>query len=153
MGIFKTMTSVFSGDKLIETAEKGIDKAIFTDEEKSDVWLLMLQAYHPFKIAQRYLSFGMLGLMGFGFFLSTGVRVLGSIFCEPVMTTNIRTDEILYYRWWIEDSAWIMTNTIAMFGEPFLYAIGFYFAGGTMNTFVEYMAKRRNKLIGLDKEK
>lgn len=152
MGFFKTIQAIFSDTGLVSTVGKGIDKAIFTDEEKSDAWMLLIQAYHPFKLAQRYIALGLLFLMGIGFLASAAVRIIGSALCDPVMMQGAN-DTIIYYKWWIEDSAWLATTTIAMFGEPFLYAVAFFFAGGTMNGVVELMAKRRNRLMGIKQDK
>lgn len=48
--------SIFGKGDVINKAANGIDKVIFTDEEKSDYMLKLLKAYEPFKLMQRYLA-------------------------------------------------------------------------------------------------
>ena len=64
MGIFSTL---FSSDNIVNKAAdgiyNGIDKIVYTDEEKAEIrlkaaehFLKLLKAYEPFKIAQRLLA-------------------------------------------------------------------------------------------------
>lgn len=53
MGLFAT---IFGSDSVIQAGIDGIDKMVYTDEEKSDKKALFLKLYVPFKLAQRYLA-------------------------------------------------------------------------------------------------
>ena len=46
---------LFGKDNIIQAGIDGIDKIVYTDEEKVDNKLLLLAAYAPFKLAQRFL--------------------------------------------------------------------------------------------------
>ena len=52
----KWLKSIFSSGNMLENVSSGIDKAVFTKEERSDVFERLLPLYHPFKMAQRFLS-------------------------------------------------------------------------------------------------
>lgn len=56
---------IFGSDSVVEKAAEGIyhgvDKAIYTDEEKATGFLALLKAYEPFKLAQRVLAFMLIG--------------------------------------------------------------------------------------------
>ncbi len=54
--MWNVIKSIFSSSSLIETGMKGIDKAIFTDQEKKELHLKMLPHYQAFKLAQRLLA-------------------------------------------------------------------------------------------------
>ncbi|MCM2973788.1 hypothetical protein [Larsenimonas suaedae] len=53
-------SSLFGSDNVIKKAADGIyngvDKAIFTDEEKATRFMSLLKLYEPFKLAQRLLA-------------------------------------------------------------------------------------------------
>ena len=60
MGVF---SKLFGSEKVIDSAIKGIDSAFYTEEEKADSYerrmglkTALLQAYQPFKVAQRFLA-------------------------------------------------------------------------------------------------
>ena len=47
--------TLFGSESVIQAGIDGIDKIVYTDEEKVDNKLLLLKAYEPFKLAQRFL--------------------------------------------------------------------------------------------------
>lgn len=146
MGFFTAAKAIFSSGDMIDKVSKGIDKSIFTKEEQSDAWLMVIKAYEPFKIAQRYIALGLLFILSVTLLLAAGVRIGGSIFCEPVLMTK-PGDAIIYYKWWVDDSTWLMNTVVELFAEPFFYAIVFYYAGGAGEGLVNrMMAKKRNIL-------
>jgi hypothetical protein len=53
--MWQNIKGIFSSEKLIDNISSGIDKSIYTAEEKADGFTLLLKLYEPFKIAQRYL--------------------------------------------------------------------------------------------------
>lgn len=53
MGVLK---GLFSSKTVIDNVSSGIDKAIYTNEEKIDNFKVMLSLYAPFKIAQRLIA-------------------------------------------------------------------------------------------------
>ena len=57
MNIFKTLFSSESVvDKTVNGIYDGIDKVVYTAEEKADNRQQLLKLYEPFKIAQRFLA-------------------------------------------------------------------------------------------------
>jgi hypothetical protein len=47
---------LFNSEKAIDNISRGVDKAIYTNEEKADFFAKLLELYAPFKLAQRYLA-------------------------------------------------------------------------------------------------
>lgn len=132
---------LFSPDKLIDTVSKGVDKVFYTDEERANTWERMVRLYEPFKLAQRYIALSLLFLLGGSWFIAVVVRLGGNMFATPLMMDG----EVI--RWWIDDSAWIATNALSLFGEPFFYAVVFYYAGGAGEGLVGKMMKGKDKLL------
>ncbi|QZI90438.1 hypothetical protein MYOV003v1_p0114 [Vibrio phage 207E48.1] len=64
MSFLSAIGGIFSPDKLIDKVSRGVDKLVYTDEEKSNTFERMLRLYEPFKIAQRYISLALLFLLG-----------------------------------------------------------------------------------------
>lgn len=140
MGIWKGIASIFSNSDVVEHVSNGIDKSIYTDEEKAEAYSTLLKLYEPFKMTQRVLSVGMFVILFLTLFISATLRVVGNMVCEPTIIEG----QII--RWWVEDSTWIMNQSIGMFGEPFLYASVLYFGGGAFEGVANRMAGRRDAI-------
>lgn len=140
MGIWKGIASIFSDSNIVERVSNGIDKSIYTDEEKSDAYAKMLSLYEPFKMTQRLLGVGMFIIMTLSLIASGILRVAGNAFCDPLIIEGV------VYRWWVDDSTWLLDQTIAMFGEPFLYVSVLYFGGGAFEGVANRMSARRDAL-------
>lgn len=52
--VMSIWTKLFGSDKVIDSGIKVIDSLILTDEESRELKIKLMQAYEPFKIAQRY---------------------------------------------------------------------------------------------------
>ena len=86
MGLWKSLFS--SGDTIEKVTDAAIstgDKLFFTTEEKADMSLKMreqfiktLQAYEPFKIAQRILAFWFSFLFGVSFIIGLAATIFNS---------------------------------------------------------------------------
>ena len=95
------IAKIFGSTKVINAGISGIDKAIYSAEEKADYHLKFLSAYEPFKLAQRVIAFSfVIPFIAFGSF--------GLAF----------------------NNEEIVTKAIDMFGTPVAIIVGFYFAGG-----------------------
>lgn len=68
---------LFGKDSVIEAGISGIDKVIFTEEEKSDVKLMFLKAYEPFKLAQRLIAMTVIPPYVLAWFITFGIRAAG----------------------------------------------------------------------------
>lgn len=143
--MFDAIRNIFSMDKVVDHVSKGVDKAFYTDEERSDAWQLALAMYEPFKLAQRFLTLGLLFVLSSSLFLAVLIRVLGNIFLLP---DNVLAGEIF---WWVEDSKWLITESFTMFGEPFLYCCIFYTGGGAGEGIVKGIVNRRNAAKAISK--
>ena len=57
MGIFKRLFSPESANNTIDKITSGIDSAIYTNQEKAEMKIKLLDALAPFKVVQRILAF------------------------------------------------------------------------------------------------
>ncbi|AUR97896.1 TMhelix containing protein [Vibrio phage 1.244.A._10N.261.54.C3] len=140
MGFFKVLGSLFSSEGIVSSVTKSVDMLVYTDEEKAGARERLLKLYEPFKIAQRYIALSLLFLLGCSWFLAVVVRLAGNMLCTPIMLDG----EMI--KWWMDDSAWIASNAMSMFGEPFFYSVVFYFGGGAGEGIVRNMKSKTAKL-------
>lgn len=114
-GITGTVGKIFGTESAVNRTfniiEKAGDKAVFTREEKADMHLLFLKAYEPFKVAQRLLAV-MFG-SAFIFWGSVG------LFMKAVGAS---------------DADVILEGTVELYGVPVSLILGFYFAGGMLES-------------------
>lgn len=54
--MIKTLGKLFSSEKVVDDISSGVDKMIYTKEEKADNFNTLLGLYTPFKLTQRYLA-------------------------------------------------------------------------------------------------
>jgi len=78
---------LFGSDKVINDVSSGIDKAIFTREEKADYLLKFLKAYEPFRIAQRVLAIMFSATFLFGILTSFVIFSVGAIVKDAVFVS------------------------------------------------------------------
>lgn len=98
---------LFGSDSVVQAGIDGIDKIVYTDEEKVDNKLLLLRAYEPFKLAQRFLML----IVGIPYMLCWLITFLLSFFTSIDMESQIA----------------LLDGRI---GDVFLIIAGFYFGGG-----------------------
>lgn len=115
---------------VIDNAMSGIDKSIFTREEKADYMLKFLAAYQPFKLAQRILAIMFSSVFLFGIFAGTVMIIVGSIIVNTDITVAGKD---------------LITTTWKSIGTPESLIVAFYFAGGTINTFIKRDVKVKQK--------
>lgn len=118
--------------KVIDSAISGIDKSIFTTEEKADYMLSFLKAYEPFKVAQRLIALLVLIPYLFIFLVSAMVMLYGGL--TDTKTATDVAKELMAFN--VDTLNWIVLTIVA-----------FYFAGGTINTFKSYtrIKKKQDK--------
>ena len=134
MGILSTVGKLFGSDKVIESGLDTLDKAFYTDQEKAkdslelinqktNAKVRLLEAYAPFKLAQRYIAFTFTFV--FVFIMVNGVigAMYGVIDVEDVKRAKEFANEM-----------WL--------GEIMISIIGFYFGGGA----VEGILSKRNEV-------
>lgn len=109
---------IFGSEKVIEKTFNGIDKAIYTKEEKSNTWLSMLKSYEPFKLAQRLISLSI-----------TLCYLLLVIFACVMLVIDDRVSKELFT---------IINSSLS---TPFIIIISFYFGGGAIEGIVNKIKK------------
>ncbi len=131
MAIMNIFGKILGSKKVIDSAISGIDKSIFTTEEKADYMLTFLKAYEPFKVAQRFIALIVLIPFMLIFLVSVGLLIYGGIAESDIVIKTAK--EIMQFN--IDTLEWIVITIVA-----------FYFAGGTINTFKSFSrTKRKNK--------
>lgn len=113
---------IFGSDSVIEKAGDLIDDAFYTDSEeaadkkemtkfKADHRIKLMDAYAPFKVAQRFIAFGFVFV--FLFIMLNGV--IGALYgVIPLENVNNARD--------FADKMWL--------GEIIIMIVSFYFGGG-----------------------
>ncbi|PHR57297.1 MAG: hypothetical protein COA44_06245 [Arcobacter sp.] len=111
--------SLFGNTDLVRNGMSAIGKMVFTPEEKADYLIRFLNAYEPFKIAQRILAIMFSGVFLSVFIMSVIIYVMG-IFTEDIGRAGF-----------LLASAHDLINfNIDTLGLPTSMIVGFYFGGG-----------------------
>jgi hypothetical protein len=121
------LKKIFDPEKLVNSTIKGIDKAVFTNEEKSDNFNKLLKLYEPYKITQRYIS--LIVTLPFMFMFLVG----GLLWVYLYFTGSDKND--VY-------QLWHYMNEVV--GVEFKLILGFYFAGGVLEGTVNKLKKKDN---------
>jgi len=138
---FNWLSTVFSGEKtLSKTADAIIstgDKLFYTDEEKADMKANyvkqipgLMDAYKPFKIAQRVLAFWFSFLFGISFLAGVGLILSNIIIKRNALADGIPVDKIAYFD---IQPLFDLISTFNM-GWIMMTIIAFYFSGGMINS-------------------
>ena len=114
--------NLFTNDNLIDSAVAGVDKLIFTQQEKADYLLRFLKAYEPFKIAQRLLALAFSSVFLFIFLIAVAMFLYGTAIMEEFFV--LQAYELM--KW-----------NISTLGTAVSLIIGFYFAGGMLEGVVK----------------
>lgn len=101
--------------KLVDGAYNGIDKIVYTDEEKADHFKKLLTLYEPFKITQRLLAV-----------------IFGSTYCAGWIIAFCAGFQVS-----VESQLEMLNGTM---GQITLAIVAFYFMGGTINSLLNKSA-------------
>ena len=126
--MFKTISKVFSPEKLGEAIIKGIDNRFFTPEERAEMFPRLLKLYEPYKIAQRVLSIMFTGVFLFIHLVTAMTHILyvwRSLDAKPIIELYKYNNDNL--------------------GTIVLMIVGFYFAGGLLEGTVNKLRKRKKE--------
>lgn len=118
---------IFGSKKMIDAGISGIDKIIYSAEEKADYHLRFLAAYEPFKLAQRLLALLVISAYLLVFVVAAGLMIWGGIAENEIYITT---------------SSDLMKLNNETLGWPVITILAFYFAGGTVNS-IRQMKKRQ----------
>lgn len=114
------------------------DKLVYTDEEKAEnkkevikFFPTLLQAYHPFKLAQRILATWFSLLYGFAFIAGVTMEIINIYIKYEALKNKVPLNEII-----LLDTAPLI-NIVGAFslGTIVLTIVGFYFLGGSIESF------------------
>jgi len=110
--------------KTVDGVYNGIDKIVYTDEEKAEMrlkaaesFLKLLKAYEPFKLAQRFLAMSVTLSYLLIWLVSAGLFIYGGVNESNVI---------------IETSKELAKWNNEMLGLPVSLILGFYFSGGML---------------------
>lgn len=115
---------LFGSSKVIDAGIAGIDALSFTPQEKAKLHMDFLKHYEPFKLAQRYIALLFTGVF---LFVYLNAIILWNI---GVFTSDLEMQGF-YMQVAFELAEW---NTKTL-GIVIAIITGFYFAGGTLNSF------------------
>ena len=120
MGI---LSKLFGSQKVIDAGISGIDKAFYTEEERADniakgmtLKAMLLKAYEPFKIAQRFLAL----IYGIPYVTAWFGTFAASFFVDVSVQMEL-----------LKNSDMATANLIIL---------GFYFGGGAAESIFKYKA-------------
>ena len=116
---------LFGSKKVVDAGISAIDSAFFTEEEKSAAFerkmglkVKLLQAYEPFKVAQRALAM----IYGIPYMIAWAATFKASFFMDVSTQVELLTSSEVAY-----------ANLIIL---------AFYFAGGTGESILKYKTKK-----------
>lgn len=150
--IGEILGKIFGDKKAVETGMAGIDKIFYTKEEKADdgirrtsAKLMFLKTYEAFKVAQRFIAL----LLGIPFVL---VHVLCALFWFVLVGfavfsgVPIVPDEPGAYEFGVSQLLLIADMNNKTLGEPFAWAVIFYYGGGAGEGLIsKFMTSRGTK--------
>lgn len=121
---------IFGAEDIVNKAAdgiyNGIDAAVLTTEERIQYHLQFLQAYAPFKLAQRLLAL-MVGIPYVLIWLVSAAMYAFSVFGDPcVGEAACKSAQMMTAS---KDLSAMNNDTL---GVPFSIILGFYFAGGSV---------------------
>ncbi len=105
--------------KSVDGIYNGIDKSFFTAEEKAEYFLRLLEAYHPFKLAQRFIALLFVVPYILSFMVALGSFLIGLYLNEKNF---------------IDGSIALIDFANKYLGIPVSVIVAFYFAGGALNS-------------------
>jgi len=101
---------LFGTEKVINKGVDMLDNAFYTDQEKAEGHIRLLKAYEPFKLAQRFLALIVVPPWALGWFICFTLSFTGIDLTYPIQILE------------------------GKLGMAALTILGFYFAGGTINS-------------------
>ena len=126
--MIKNLGKIFNPQKLIDDVVGGVDKAIFSKEEKADYMKEMLVLYEPYKIAQRIIA-----ILFICVFLL--IHLLTAIAHFIYVLNDKSSDSIIELYKYNNDNL----------GYPVLTIIAFYFAGGVFEGVATKIKMKQDK--------
>lgn len=128
---------LFGSDTVINKAAEGIyngvDKALFTNEERAGHFLNLLKAYEPFKLAQRFLALTVT-IPYVVTWLMCALMLVTAAFVDPDYGNQIAAAA--------KDLGSLNNDTL---GVPVALVLAFYFGGGAVEGVVARVRENKPK--------
>lgn len=119
--------------KTVDGVYNGVDKLVYTQEEKAERFERILKLYEPFKLAQRWIAL----MVGIPF-------VLIHVACSLIWVASIFiVSSDMNYAIFIGRLGEVITSNNETLGEPFGYIVIFYFMGGASEGVVKAFTERK----------
>ncbi|MTI13799.1 hypothetical protein [Sansalvadorimonas verongulae] len=132
---------LFGSDSVIKRAADGIyngvDKAVFTKEEQAEHFLKLLNAYEPFKLAQRFMAL-IFGIPYVLVWLTSATMFVIAAFMEPC-AVDVVCQSVTVSSASKELASW---NNETL-GTPVALILAFYFGGGALEGVARQVAERK----------
>jgi len=143
--------NIFSAGDTISKATDAIissgDKLILTDEEKLDYnakattqFIETLKAYHPFKVTQRILAIWYSLLFGLAFIVGLVITIFNMIATYRQVLANAKLEVPLEIVTISLDPLYALVTAFSL-GGIVMIIVGFYFAGGSLNSLKDMFSK------------
>ena len=112
--------SIFGGTNVINGGMDLINNAFYTDQERADRKVILLDAFTPFKLIQRFLAAWIVSVFMLLLLLEVVLVILGMWFPFLLEAVAIVNSLVM----------------IEMLGWSFVAVVSLYFTGGVINTFM-----------------
>ena len=113
------ISNIFGSETVINGAVSGIDKMFYTDQERSEMKVKLLDAYRPFKLIQRVLATVVALLFAFVLITEVTLVIIG-IWFPITIETAVQINEL---------------EVVQMLGWGFVAVMSLYFSAGAINSF------------------
>ena len=113
------LSNIFGSETFINGSISAIDKVFYTNEEKADMKVKLLDAYRPFKLIQRVLATVVAVLFAFVLVVEVALVIIG-IWFPVAIETAVQINSL---------------DVVEMLGWGFVSVMSLYFGGGTLSSF------------------
>ena len=113
------LSNIFGSETFIDGSIGIIDKVFYTDQERSEMKVKLLDAYRPFKLIQRVLATVVAVLFAFVLVTEVVLVIIG-IWFPVAIETAVQINSL---------------DVVEMLGWGFVSVMSLYFSGGTLASF------------------
>ena len=113
------ISKIFGSDKIIDKGMAGIDALVYTDQEKSETKLELLERYEPFKLAQRLLAL-----------LFSSIFLIVFMWAVIIWSIGAFTEDLEKAGYLMSIAFELADWNVKTLGTAVSLIVGFYFTGG-----------------------
>lgn len=114
------ISNIFGSDEIVDTSMTMLDNAFYTDQEKADMKIKLLEAYRPFKLIQRGLALGTTLLFSLIVVIELILAISGIWFPSAMSAISVLND----------------MEVVNMVGYGWTAIMSLYFGGGFLSSLV-----------------